>query len=83
MHWSDACRNWADQYSSTRAAIKFLEVTMEVITNPDCWIVRLDVDELLDTGGLLLRQALGLRRQSAVGGRPLAGAVINCCKHDP
>ena len=42
-----------------RAAIKFLEVTMEVITNPDCWIVRLDVDELLDTGGLLLRQALG------------------------
>lgn len=50
-----ACRNWADQYSSTRAAIKFLEVTMEVITNPDCWIVRLDVDELLDTGGLLLR----------------------------
>lgn len=56
---------------------------MEVITNPDCWIVRLDVDELLDTGGLLLRQALGLRRQPAVGGRPLAGAVINRCKHDP
>jgi hypothetical protein len=28
---------------------------MEVITNPDCWIVRLDVDELLDTSGLMLR----------------------------
>ena len=52
---SSTHRNWADQYSTVRAAARFLEATMEVVTNPDSWIIRLDVDELLDTKGLLLR----------------------------
>lgn len=44
-----------DQYSSYRANVKFLETTLEMAMSPHSWIVKLDVDELLQTDGLLLR----------------------------
>lgn len=50
-------RTWVDQYSSLRAAVKFLEATAEVAMSPDSWLFKLDLDELLDTRGLHIRWA--------------------------
>ena len=50
-------RTWVDQYSSLRAAVKFLEATAEVAMSPDSWLFKLDLDELLDTRGLHIRCA--------------------------
>lgn len=53
-----AFRIWEDQYSSHRANANFLELALEVAMSPYSWIVKLHIDEFLQTDGRLMRELI-------------------------